>query len=79
MKKYIVFTCDNWHTHASKDLIAVCSSLKNAIKIIKQQAKKYGEKINSDDLYNLNNIKQTQNYEGEGEFLIEEYEQNTLY
>ena len=78
MKKFIVFTCDNWHTNGSKDIIAVCSNLKNAIKIIKKQAKKDGQKISADDLYNLNNIKQTQGYEGEGEFLIEEYEQNTL-
>ena len=78
MTKYIVFTCDTWHTNGSKDVIGVCSTMKNAIKIIKQQAKKDGYKIDEDDLYLLESIKQTQGYKGEGEFLIEDYEQNTL-
>ena len=78
MQSFIVFTCDTWHTHASKSIIGVGSSLNNAIKIIKQKAEREGEKISEDDLYLLNTIKQTQNYEGEGEFIIEVYEQNTL-
>lgn len=79
MKKYIVFTCDIWHTHTSKNIIAVCSNFKIAIRLIKQHAKKEGVKITKDDIYNLENIKQTQNYEGMGEFIIEEMEQNKLY
>lgn len=78
MTKFVVFTCDNWHSHGSKDCISVCSSLKNAISVIKQHAKKDGNKISSDDLYLLKTIKQTQGYEGNGEFLIEDYEQNKL-
>jgi len=78
MKKYIVYTCDNWHTNGSKDVIGLCSNIRHSIRIIKQKAKKDGHKISNDDLYNLQHIKQTQGYEGDGEFLIEEYEQNTL-
>ncbi len=78
MTKFIVFTCDNWHTNGSKDLIAVCSDLQNSIKIIRQKARKEGKRISADDLYNLENINQTQGYKGEGEFIIEEYEENKL-
>ena len=78
MKKYIVFECDNWHSTNSMNLVAVCSNLKTAIRLIKKYAKEQGEKISSDDLYNLQNILQTQNFEGEGEFNIKVVEQNIL-
>jgi hypothetical protein len=39
-----------------------------AVKMCKAQAKKEGEKLTSDQLYNLNNIHQTQGYSGEGSF-----------
>ncbi len=79
MKKYILYTCDNWHTRSSMDIVAVCSSLKTAIKIAKKQASKDGYIINEDDVYMLETKLQTQGYEGDGEFIIEEFEQNKLY
>lgn len=27
MKLYLVFVCDKWHTHNSKDLISICDTL----------------------------------------------------
>lgn len=75
---YLIYKTDVWHSYASRDLIGVATSKNNAITICKQQAKKEGGKINSDELFNLNNILQTQGYTEEGEFFIEEVEKNTL-
>lgn len=78
MKNYLVYKTDSWHSYASRDIIGVCSSKPIAIRICKQQATKEGEKIDSDQLFNLNNINQTQGYTGEGEFVIEPVEKNVL-
>lgn len=75
---FLVFTTDNWHSHASKDLIGCATTFNIALKLIKEQVNKDGEELNQDDLYNLNHIKQTQNYAGEGEFIIEEITVNKL-
>ena len=77
MKKYILFSCDNWHSWASMELLAVCSSLNNAIKLAKKKAKIDGCKISADGLYMLKNKLQTQDYEN-GEFYIQEITQNEL-
>lgn len=79
MKKiYIAYKTDAWHSYHSRDIIGVCTTFKNAVSICKKQAKKEGEKISNDELFNLNNIKQTQGYDGDGEFQIEEVEKNAL-
>lgn len=75
---FLVYKTDAWHSYASRDLIGVCSSHKVAVKICKEQAKKEGYKISKQELFNLNNIKQTQGYKGEGEFDFEEVETNIL-
>lgn len=79
MKKvFIVILCDNWHSQASQQIASVCDSLEIAIKHIKTLAKEENCKISKDDLYNLQHIKQTQGYEGTGEFLIKEMEINKI-
>ena len=79
MKKYIIYQTDNWHTHNSKDLLAVCTTHKKAIQLIKKHAKTvYDEKISNDDIYMLTHHNQTQNFEGEWEYIIEELTQNEL-
>ena len=49
-----------------------------AIILIKQAAKKEGAKIDKAQLWNLENLKQTQGYSGDGEFQIESLPLNTL-
>ncbi|MEX0313440.1 MAG: hypothetical protein AB3N18_04625 [Allomuricauda sp.] len=58
--------------------IAMATSKDEAINICQLQAKKEGEVITTDEMYNLENITQTQGYEGEGEFHFEEIELNKL-
>lgn len=75
---FIVYKTDPWHSYASRDLLGVGTSKNHAIKLCKEQASKEGERISSDQLFNLNNINQTQGYSGEGEFVIEPVTVNTL-
>jgi len=76
--KYLIFETDNWHTHSSKNLIAVCSTFNTAISLLKKDCKAKGNPLSEDDIYNLQHIKQTQNFEGDGEFVIEEMKENVI-
>lgn len=79
MKKYLAYHCDTWHTRNSRELIAVATTKEKAIKLIQKSAKEdYGEKITEDGLYMLESKNQTQDFAGDGEFLIEEINENTL-
>lgn len=75
---YIVYTTDNWHSYASRDVIGFADCTVHAIHICQLKAKKDNETLSEDDLFNLQNISQTQGYTGEGEFHIEEVQENTL-
>lgn len=75
---FLVYKTDAWHSYASRDLIGACTNKPSVIRIIKQKAKKEGEKIGNDQLFNLNNISQTQGYFGDGEFHFESVELNKL-
>lgn len=75
---YLVYKTDNQHSFKSRDIIGVVDELNNAIDICQQQAEKEECEILTDDIFNLGNIKQTQNYQGDGEFVIEEITINEL-
>lgn len=74
---YVVYKTDSQHSYASRDIIGVATSHKMAISICRQQAKKEHRKINEEQLFNLNNIKQTQGY-SDGEFQFEEMKKDIL-
>jgi len=76
---YLVYKCDNQHSYQSLDLIAVATTKAHAIQLICNQASNENESISDDDNYNLNNIKQTQGYKGDGEFLYQQVEVNVLF
>lgn len=75
---FLVYKTDDWHSHASKDLIGVGTTLLRAINLCKQQAKMEDKRLDSDQLSNLNNMRQTQGYEGKGEFHIDPVTPNSL-
>lgn len=75
---YLVYKTDSHHSYASGDLIGAATSKQLAIELCKQQAAKEGEKIKKDQLFNLENISQTQGYSGSGEFHFEKVETNIL-
>lgn len=75
---YLLYKTDAQHSYASRDLLAICTTIENIMIAIKQQVKKEGEKLSNDDVYNLLNIKQTQGYNGSGEFDYEKVSINTL-
>lgn len=78
MEVYLVYKTDNWHSYKSRDTIGVATSQAQVIKLCKAQAKKEGHTIAKDQLWNLDNLNQTQGYEGEGEFHYEAMKTNTL-
>ena len=73
-----VYKTDNWHSYASRDMIGIATTFNGAIKLCKLQAKKEGESLDEDQMYNLQNLKQTQGYSGSGEFHFEEVDANKL-
>lgn len=75
---YLVYKTDNLHSFASRDVIGVCSTFKKAVHICNQQSFKEGSPLLSQDVWNLNNLKQTQGYNGDGEFSIEQVAVNQL-
>ena len=76
-KVYLIYKTDNQHSYQSRDLLAVVID-HNPIPFIKTHALKTGDFISEDDQYNLVNIKQTQNFEGKGEYMYELVEANVL-
>jgi hypothetical protein len=80
MKKvFLAYECDVWHTYESKVLIGAFTTKNNAIKGIKEKAEELEDELNEDDLRNLEDLNQTQNFQGSiGEFMIEELETNKL-
>ncbi len=67
---FIIYKTDSHHSYASRDTIGLAETKERAISICKEQAKKEGERLSKDQLFNLNNISQTQGYSGEGEFAL---------
>lgn len=80
MKKvYAVYKTDAHHSYASRDLIGIATYFSSAQLLCHEQAKKEGYEIKGDEAYNLANLGQTQGYEGEGEFMFEKLDTNTLF
>jgi hypothetical protein len=76
---FLVYKTDSWHSYASRDLIGACTSKELAIDVCKKKAEGEGDDLSEEQLFNLNNIKQTQGYSGHGEFQYEEIDLNTLF
>lgn len=74
-----VYKTDAMHSYASRDLIGIATDYAKALTICREQAKKERCKIEEDQVFNLMQIKQTQGYGGEGEFVLERLDLNTLF
>ena len=70
---YLVYITDSYHSYASRGLRGVYDTLPKAINAIKKNSKKIvgGKRLSEDDLFNLQNINQTQGHEGYFEWEIE--------
>jgi len=64
--------------HNNRELLGLADNKHIAYYLVGVQAEKEGERISEDDAHNLKHIQQTQNYAGEGEFVIEEIPLNEL-
>lgn len=77
---FIVYKTDKHHSYASRDIIGIGTDESEAIKICFHQAHKEGFPLGiaTAARWDLQNLKQTQCYEGEGEFQYESIELNKL-
>lgn len=76
---WLVYHTDDHHSYKSRDLIGVGENKAIAIRLILDHAKnKNGKKINKTQLANLKQLKQTQRYKGNGEYVIEKVIKNRL-
>ena len=74
---WIGYKTDFQHSYASRDMICVCSNQATMIEHIMIHALKTGAPINDEQLWNLENISQTQGYP-ECEYDTEEITLNEL-
>jgi hypothetical protein len=74
----LLYKVDNWHSTESKELLGIFYTKENAILHAQKHAKLVGEVISKDDLYLLDTVGQTQAFDDEGEYMIEEVKINEL-
>lgn len=76
-KTYLVYSTDAWHSYSSREIIGVCTTFANCMKVIRADIRKHGcDKLSEDNKYELEHYKQTQGRETN--YLIEEVEKNVL-
>lgn len=75
---FLIYKTDVWHSYNSRDLIAIATNKEEVMNLCIDQARKEKADLTQEQLYNLRTINQTQRYDGEGEFFIEQCEVNTL-
>ena len=76
-KIYLVYTTDVWHSYSSRDIIGVCTTFLNCMKVIRAHVKNLKrERLSGDNEYDLEKYHQTQGREEN--YDIEEVEKNTL-
>ena len=75
----LVKDCDNWHSHASMDLLAVCDDFDMVKKVLNEHTKKHKiPSLTDEDFESLESSLQTQGYEGEGEFNLEIFQDGDM-
>lgn len=76
---YIVYTTDSYHSCASRGFRGVFDTKEEAIGAITEGTEVItGEMLSDDDLFNLQNIDQTQGHQGLYEWVIEKVPLNEI-
>lgn len=74
---YLVYTTDAWNNYSSRELISVCTTLTNCMKVIRADVREgEKEKLSEDDKKTLERYRQTQGREEN--YDIEEVNKNIL-
>jgi hypothetical protein len=69
---FLAYTTDDWHTEFSKSLIGAAANINTAIELCRGAVDNI--RLNEEDIQQLIDMRQTQGYRGNGEFIIEETE-----
>ena len=75
---YVVYQTDARHSYTSRDIIGIATTHPEAVTLIEKHIERSGETLSEEQFFNLNNIMQTQGFEGEGEYQFEKLDTNTL-
>jgi hypothetical protein len=77
---YVIYETDNFHSCKSNFVIGVCNNFNKAIKIINEACidSDFQRKLKKKHIYQLYDIKQTQQNDFDWEYRIEKVELNTL-
>lgn len=75
---FVGYKVDTNHRYKSRNIICICDNAATVIGIMQQDAKIEGFEIDQIQTMNLHNIKQTQGYEGPGEYQYESIIKNKL-
>lgn len=77
---FLVYKTDSHHSYASRDLIGIATDESSAVSICVRQAHKEGFPlgVSTSARWDLQQLKQTQSYQGEGEFQYEQVQLNKL-
>ena len=74
---FVVYATDAWLSHASREMIGLCTSFENCLKVIRADIRKYGkERLTDYDKQMLADYRQTQGRGSNYELL--ELEKNVL-
>lgn len=74
----ILYKTDKNHSFNSRRVLGVAEDFKNLHQLIKEQARKEGNKLSFPQMINLLSEQKTKGYEGQGEFMIKGIKINTL-
>lgn len=75
---FLVYKTDSWHTYKSRELIGVCTSDEQVMRIIIERIEKEFGEWDTEFIEHLKTMRQSQCYIGEGEFQYEPVELNVL-
>lgn len=73
MKLHVLFSCDEWHTQGSKILLGVFTDKGNLVNTLGRALMDNGQPpLSDEDIAMLHNFGQSQSYEGDGQFIVED-------
>lgn len=74
----LIYKTDCWHSYQNRELLAVATSKEKAIQLCLEHSADEGNELNKEQLELLNRINQTQGHTGEGEYVLESVDTDTL-
>jgi hypothetical protein len=78
MQLHILFRCDEYHTQQSFEFIGAFTNFHKMLVALQDLARGEDCELSDHDIELLGSIQQTQNYEGDGEFIYQIIQSNQI-